>query len=77
MMKSKLVRGMNYDETAANANGNVPDGYVNHVIKVLKQLVDPWVGKVDTVVAEYSYFSSMKYSEVLEDKGLGVIGVFK
>ena len=36
MMKSKLVRGMNYDETAANANGNVPDGYVNHVIKVLK-----------------------------------------
>ena len=76
-MKLKLAKVKNaYEETGAT-NGTAPDGYTNHVTKLLKDLVEPWAEKVDRVIAADSYFSSMKYEEALEEMVLGFVGVDK
>ena len=51
MMNLKLVKDKSADNAYIATNGCVPSGYVNHGTKVLKELVYPWVGKRDRVVA--------------------------
>ena len=77
IMQLKLVKYNTVDEAAVAENGTEPSGGVNHVIKVLKELVDPWVGKGDRMVESYSYFASMLYTSSLEDTGIGFIGVLE
>ena len=74
MLKLKLAKGKNADEEYDVANGNAPTGYVNHGTKLLKELGDIWAGKLERVVAEDSYFASVKSEKPLEDMGLGLIG---
>ena len=61
MMKLKLVKGKTSYEADSASNWTAPSGGVNHRTKVLKELVDPWVVKLDIVVAADSYFASVKY----------------
>ena len=44
MMKLNLVNGKTADESAGAENWTVTDGGMNHETKVIKYLVDPWVG---------------------------------
>ena len=75
MMKLKLVKVNTAYDTAATANGNAHAGDVNYVTKVHKELVEPWVVKLDRVVAEYLYFASMQSEKSLEEMGLDFVGV--
>ena len=56
MMQLKLVKDKTSYKAAAIVNGTAYSGGVNHGTKVLKELVDPWVVKLDRMVAAYSYF---------------------
>ena len=56
MIKLKLVKDKSVDEAAAAANGNTPEEDDNHGKMVLEELVDPWAGRGETVVAVDSYF---------------------
>ena len=51
MMKFSLVKGKTSDEASGSENGNVPHGYGDPGTKIHKDLVDPWVVKLDRVVA--------------------------
>ena len=51
MMKFSLVKGKTSDEASGSENGNVPHGYGDPGTKLHKDLVDPWVVKLDRVVA--------------------------
>ena len=51
MMKLKLVKVNTTNEADYAANGTAPDRYMNHRIKILKELVETWEGKGDKVVA--------------------------
>ena len=56
MIKLKLVKDKSVDEAAAAANGNTPEEDKNHGTMVLEELVYPWAGRVEKVVAVDSYF---------------------
>ena len=71
------MKDKNIKESAASANGITPYGCMNNRNKLIKDLVETWLGKGDREVAEYSYFSSMKYANTLDEMGLGFIGVSK
>ena len=45
MMKLNLVNGKTADESAGAENGTAAYGGMNHETKLIKYLVDPWVGK--------------------------------
>ena len=55
MMKLKLVKYKSVDEASPAENGNSPAQDDNHGTMLLKELVDPWAGREQIVVALYSY----------------------
>ena len=64
MMKLKLVKDKSVDEDAVAANGNLPAEYQNHGTMVLKELVEPWAGRGDRVVAVDSYFAQVQQTQL-------------
>ena len=77
MMKLNLVNDKTAEEEVFSADGTAPDEDVNNGTKLLKELVYPWSGKGDIVVAAESYFACVQSSKSLEKMGLGFICVVK
>ena len=75
IMKLNLVKGKTENQSSPASTRTESDGYLNHVTKVLKGLVDTQMGKVDIFVAPDSQFSSVKYEKALGEMALGFIGV--
>ena len=61
-MKLSLVEGKTAEEAGVSVIGTKPGGYVNHGTKVLKELLETWLGKGDTVIASVLYFDSVQSS---------------
>ena len=76
-MKLKLVKGKASYEAYAAENGTAHYMYVNHVTKLLKELVEPLEVKVDSLVAEDYYFTSVKFEKSLQQVGIGFIDFIK
>ena len=60
MMKLKLVNYKSVYEAASATNGNAPTEDENHGTILLKELVEPWAGIEERVVALYSYFAEIQ-----------------
>ena len=56
MMNLKMVNDNSVDDAAAAENGGSPAEDGNHGTMVLKELVEPWEGIGEIVVALDSYF---------------------